>query len=137
MSGPKCLAKFLAACSLLVAVVFFLAAPAIACNAVGGGVAAGGVPAFSFQAGGYGQQFQQFQQFQQPYAQQFVQPQFLQQGCVQQFQQPVYAQQFVQPFVQQQLGYGLGLPLLFPRRALGLWPWHHHHVPVPVPVPAG
>ncbi len=96
-----------AVCSLLVAVLFFLPAPATACNAVGGG---GAVPAFSFTqpltgyggqaflGGGYG-------------TQQFVQADTAYGGCSQALAAPVYAQQFVQPFLGLGLGYanyGLG-----------------------------
>jgi hypothetical protein len=100
MKGLKRLAAIAAVCSLLVAVLFFPAAPAVACNAVGGGV-----PAFSFTApqvyGGYG-------------AQSFVQADtYGSCGAVQQFVQPVYAQSYVQqPFLGVSVGgYGVGVGL--------------------------
>ncbi len=111
-----------AVCSLLVAVVLFLPAPATACNAVGGG---GAVPAFSFTQpvlGGYGGGYG---------TQQFVQADTAYGGCgAGALTAPVYAQQFVSPLQlglnavgigyggYGGLGYGLGFrqPFIGPRR---------------------
>lgn len=107
------LAMFMAVATLLVAVLSFPAASAIACHSVGGGipvpvpVPTGGVPAFSFTQPGYGGYGQAFtggyggQAFTQPFVQADTYG-----GCSSAFTQPVYAQQFVQPFLGLGLGYG-------------------------------
>lgn len=104
----KKLAAIVSIAALLVAVLFFPAASAVAC----GGVSVGPVAptAFSLTQPLYGQQA--------VYGQQFVQP-FVQQQYVQQLSAPVFAQQYAQPILQQQVAYGgvgIGLPLVVVRR---------------------